>query len=58
MKPDNRQKHSFGFIMLDRAGWISKLQVFFLKELEKVQSVFQMKPGMSQMLNYIANTNH
>lgn len=31
---------------------------FFLKQLEKIQSVFQMKPGMCQMLNYIANTHH
>lgn len=24
MKPVNRQEHSFGFTLLDRAGWISK----------------------------------
>lgn len=58
MKPDSRQEHSFGFTLLDRAGRISKLQVFFLKQLEKVQSVFQMKPGICQMFNYIENTNH
>lgn len=58
VKQDNGQDHSFGFTLLDRAGWILKVQVFFLKQLGKVQSVFQMKPDMCQILNYIANTNH